>query len=66
MGSSNTKEVDSNGQVNNNIFVDETIDQNANEITLFIAIICIIKLIEFFVFIYRIIYHQGKRTTGQA
>lgn len=63
MGTSSSKEVDSNGAVNNNVIIEETMDQNANEITLLLAVICAIKVIEIMVFIYRIIYRQGKKGT---
>lgn len=61
MGTSESKEIDSTGQVSNNVWIEETIDQNSNEIALLLAVICLLKAIEFIVFIYRIIYRRGKK-----
>lgn len=54
-GSSEEIEVEANGQVNNNVIIkqDETIDQNSNEICYLLLIICIIKVIELLLYVYK-------------
>lgn len=54
MGTTQSKEevkaVDTNGNVNNNVIIEET---KHNEIFILLLIICIIKLIEVIVFLYK-------------
>lgn len=54
-GSSEEVEVEANGQVNNNVIIKqgETIDENSNEICYLLLIICIIKIIELILYIYK-------------
>lgn len=57
MGSSESKEeskvIDSNGQVNNNIVLTESVDIKNLEIVVLLYIICIVKFLEFIVFVYK-------------
>lgn len=57
MGSTESKEevktVDSNGMVNNNIVIQDQVKIHNNEIIILLYIICVIKVFEFIVFMYK-------------
>lgn len=62
MGSSESKEekktVDATGQVNNSIVLEEGIDIKNVEIVILLYVICIIKILELVIYIYR--WHNSK------
>lgn len=45
------KSVDSNGSVNNNFVVENTVDVQSKIITILLLIICVIKILEFLVYL---------------
>ncbi len=55
------KNVENNGQVSNNIVIEDAVQINNFEITLMLLIIVILKFIEFICFIYRIHLKRMKR-----
>lgn len=56
MGSTQTKDeqktVDTTGQVNNNVVIQETVDVYSSEIVLLLSVIVVLKLIEFLCYVY--------------
>lgn len=66
--SSEEIEVDANGQVNNNVIIQqETIDQNSNEIYYLLFILCAIKMIELLLYIHKKWQNSMKKKyQGQA
>lgn len=65
--SKETKSIDSNGQVNNNVVigkVDGEVDITSAEIMILLGIICLIKIMEFIYFIYRRHYQNVKKRVG--
>ena len=53
MGIWSSEEVETTGQITTNIALEETIDGNSNELTTLVGIICIIKVLELIVFVYK-------------
>lgn len=47
-----TKTVDSNGEVNNNVVIQERVDVFSAEITWMLGLLCILKLLEFGSYLY--------------
>ena len=56
-----TKTVDSNGNVNNNVVIQEQNSSNSFEMKILLYIVCIIKIIELLVFIYKFHRKNLKR-----
>lgn len=56
-----TKSVDSNGYVNNNVVIQDPISSNSGEIKILLYVICIIKIIELLIFIYKFHRKNLKR-----
>lgn len=46
------KTVDSTGQVNNNVVVQETVDVYSSEIVILLGVLCILKILELGCFLY--------------
>lgn len=64
--SKETKAIDSNGQVNNNVVIGKIsgeVDVYSIEIVVMLGIICAIKLLEFIYFVYQRHYQKIKRRT---
>ncbi len=64
MGNSDSKEsktVDSNGNVNNNIVLQESIPIHSNSIVTILTIICAIKVFELVLFLYKLHLKKIKR-----
>lgn len=60
--SSETQEtIESDGQVNNNVIVQETVNIYSFEIVLLLGIIATLKLIEFIYFVYRALHNKTKK-----
>lgn len=62
--SKQTKAIDTNGQVNNNVVIgkfDGEINVYSIEIVVLLGIICLIKIIEFVYFVYRRHYQNIKK-----
>ena len=56
-----TKTVDSNGNVNNNVVIQEQNSSNSFEMKILLYIVCIIKIIELLIFIYKFHRKNLKR-----
>lgn len=56
-----TKSVDSNGNVNNYVVIQDPISSNSGEIKILLYVICIIKIIELLIFIYKFHRKNLKR-----
>lgn len=53
-----TKTIDSTGNINNNLVLEGPVDIKSTEVIIFLGIICLIKIMEFGVFLYK--YHSKK------
>ncbi len=61
MGGGDSKEVDSTGEVNNNVIVQETkgnVNDRSSEVVILMYIICGLKLLELGLYLYK--FHQKK------
>lgn len=65
MGSSQstkeTKTIDTTGNVNNNVVINDQVNIYSQEITGLLAVICVLKIIEFIYFIYTKHYRHIKK-----
>lgn len=65
MGSSESKTdakaVDTTGNVNNNVVINDQVNVYSTEIIVLLGLICILKIIEFIYFIYTKHYHNLKK-----
>ncbi len=60
MGTKESKEevVDTNGNVNNNVVIQQSVPIHNFEITILLYVVCIVKIIQFIFFIYK--FHLRK------
>lgn len=62
---SETKTIDTTGNVNNNVVINDQVNIYSREITGLLAIICVLKIIEFIYFIYTKHYRRIKKHLTQ-
>lgn len=70
MGSSQsqqeTKTIESSGQVNNNVVIQETEDVYSMELVILLSLLCALKILEMGIFLYNKYKQQMKRKYTQA
>lgn len=56
------KTIESDGQVNNNVIIQDEVQVTNSEMSIMMFIICIIQIIKIIIVIFKMFYHRGKRT----
>lgn len=61
-----TKTIESSGQVNNNVVIQETEDVYSMELVILLSLLCALKILEIGIFLYNKYKQQMKKKYSQA